>query len=157
MALVLLRRLGEMVFVMAGISVLVFLIFFATPGADPAARIAGRNASPEVLAAVRHDFGFDQPLWVQYLLLMKRLFITGFVTTLRQPHTQRLPAEYLLVHVRGDLNLRPDRCLPFHLHERQIPVRRAAGYDFEVAEILETLECVHQVRFIFVYKYAPCV
>ena len=81
MALVLLRRLGEMVFVMAGISVLVFLIFFATPGADPAARIAGRNASPEVLAAVRHDFGFDQPLWVQYLLLMKRLFVTGDLTS----------------------------------------------------------------------------
>ena len=37
-----------MLFVMFGISVLVFLIFFATPGADPAARIAGRNASPEV-------------------------------------------------------------------------------------------------------------
>ncbi len=39
-----------MLFVMFGISVLVFLIFFATPGADPAARIAGRNASPETLA-----------------------------------------------------------------------------------------------------------
>lgn len=81
MALVLIRRLGEMVFVMAGISLLVFLIFFATPGADPAARIAGRNASPEVLAAVRHDFGFDQPLWVQYLLLMRRLFVTGDLTS----------------------------------------------------------------------------
>ena len=51
-----------MLFVMFGISVLVFLIFFATPGADPAARIAGRNASPETLAAVRQSFGFDQPL-----------------------------------------------------------------------------------------------
>ena len=40
-------------FVMFGISVLVFLIFFATPGADPAARIAGRNAAPETLEAVR--------------------------------------------------------------------------------------------------------
>ena len=28
-----------------------FLIFFATPGADPASRIAGRNAAPETLAA----------------------------------------------------------------------------------------------------------
>ena len=65
MALVLLRRLGEMLFVMAGISILVFLIFFATPGVDPAARIAGRNASPEVLAAVRHDFGLDRPLAIQ--------------------------------------------------------------------------------------------
>jgi peptide/nickel transport system permease protein len=54
----------------------VFLIFFATPGADPAARIAGRNATPQVLAAVRHDFGFDRPLPVQYILMMKRLFIT---------------------------------------------------------------------------------
>ena len=40
----LVRRLVPMVFVMFGISVLVFLIFFATPGVDPAARIAGRNA-----------------------------------------------------------------------------------------------------------------
>ena len=47
MLLALVRRLGQMVFVMFGISVLVFLIFFATPGADPAARIAGRNASPK--------------------------------------------------------------------------------------------------------------
>ena len=66
-----------MLFVMFGISVLVFLIFFATPGADPAARIAGRNASPETLAAVRKDFGLDRPLPVQYALMMKRLFITG--------------------------------------------------------------------------------
>ncbi len=92
MTLVLLRRLGEMLFVMAGISILVFLIFFATPGADPAARIAGRNASPEVLAAVRHDFGFDQPLWVQYLLLMKRLFVTGDLTSFVNRGQKVIPA-----------------------------------------------------------------
>jgi peptide/nickel transport system permease protein len=75
------KRLGQMLFVMFGISVLVFLIFFATPGADPAARIAGRNASPETLAAVRKDFGFDRPLYVQYGLLMERLFITQDLTS----------------------------------------------------------------------------
>ena len=47
----LLLRLGQALAVMTGISVLVFLIFFATPGADPAARIAGRGAGPEALAA----------------------------------------------------------------------------------------------------------
>ncbi|MCB0162307.1 MAG: ABC transporter permease, partial [Caldilineaceae bacterium] len=72
----LVRRLGQMIFVMLGISVLVFLIFFATPGVDPAARIAGRNASPEILKAVRESFGFDQPLYVQYLLMMKKIFVT---------------------------------------------------------------------------------
>ena len=71
-----LLRLGRALAVMAGISVLVFLIFFATPGADPAARIAGRGASPETLAAVRAEFGLDQPLPVQYVRLMRRLFVT---------------------------------------------------------------------------------
>ena len=77
----LIQRLAQMLFVMFGISVLVFLIFFATPGADPAARIAGRNATPEVLAAVRHDFGFDRPIPIQYALMMKRLFITQDLTS----------------------------------------------------------------------------
>jgi peptide/nickel transport system permease protein len=70
-----------MLFVMFGISLTVFLIFFATPGADPAARIAGRNASPEVLEAVRISFGFDQPFYVQYGLMMKKIFITGDLTS----------------------------------------------------------------------------
>jgi peptide/nickel transport system permease protein len=77
----LIRRVAQMAFVMFGISVLVFLIFFATPGADPAARIAGRNASPETLAAVRADFGFDRPLPVQYAIMMKRLFISQDLTS----------------------------------------------------------------------------
>lgn len=89
---VLAARLGQMLFVMAGISILVFLIFFATPGVDPAALIAGKNASPEVLQNVRHSFGFDQPLYVQYLLLMKRLFVTGDLTSFVNRGQQVLPS-----------------------------------------------------------------
>src|SRR3954464_3661675 len=81
MASVLLSRLAQTLFVMFGLSVLVFLIFFATPGADPAARIAGRNASPEVLEAVRKSFGFDQPMYVQYATMMKKIFITQDLTS----------------------------------------------------------------------------
>jgi peptide/nickel transport system permease protein len=81
MMLLLLRRLGQMLFVMFGISVLAFAIFFATPGSDPSARIAGRNAAPETLIQVRHDFGLDRPLPVQYVLLLKRLFVTGDLTS----------------------------------------------------------------------------
>jgi peptide/nickel transport system permease protein len=76
-----LSRLAQMLFVMFGISVLVFLIFFATPGSDPAARIAGRNAAPETLAAVRKDFGLDRPLPVQYAVMMRRLFLTRDLTS----------------------------------------------------------------------------
>jgi peptide/nickel transport system permease protein len=87
----LIQRAAQMLFVMFGISVLVFLIFFATPGADPAARIAGRNATPEVLAAVRHDFGFDRPIPIQYALMMKRLFITQDLTSFVNRGEQVIP------------------------------------------------------------------
>ncbi len=76
-----LARLAQMAFVMFGISVLVFLIFFATPGSDPAARIAGRNAAPETVEQIRKEFGFDRALPVQYGLMMKRLFITRDLTS----------------------------------------------------------------------------
>ena len=91
MTLLLLRRLAQMLFVMAGISVLTFAIFFATPGSDPSARIAGRNATPETLAAVRRDFGLDQPLPVQYGRLMQRLFITRDLTSFTNRGEQVVP------------------------------------------------------------------
>jgi peptide/nickel transport system permease protein len=75
------RRFVSMVLVLFAISVLVFLIFFATPGVDPAARIAGRNADQQTLKAVRHDFGLDRPLPVRYALMMKKLFITRDLTS----------------------------------------------------------------------------
>jgi peptide/nickel transport system permease protein len=92
MIIVLLRRLGEMIFVLFSISVLVFLIFFATPGADPAARLAGRGASPATLAAVRHSFGLDKPLPTQYVLMMKHLFITQDLSSFVNPGEKVVPA-----------------------------------------------------------------
>jgi peptide/nickel transport system permease protein len=75
------RRLLSTAFVLFSISVLVFLIFFATPGVDPASRIAGRNADPATLAAVRKDFGLDRPMPVQYAEMMKKLFVTRDLTS----------------------------------------------------------------------------
>jgi peptide/nickel transport system permease protein len=61
---------------MFSISVLVFLIFFATPGVDPARQLAGRNPDPSTIAAIRHEFGLDRSFPVRYGLMMKRIFIT---------------------------------------------------------------------------------
>ena len=85
------RRLGEMVFVLFGISAIVFMIFFATPGIDPAARMAGRNASPETLQHVREDFGLDKPLPVQYAIIMKKLFVTQDLTSFANRGTLIVP------------------------------------------------------------------
>jgi peptide/nickel transport system permease protein len=70
------RRLASMLLVLFAISVLVFVIFFAIPGLDPARQMAGRNPTPETIKAIKHEFGLDKPLPVQYVLVMKHLVIT---------------------------------------------------------------------------------
>ena len=75
------RRFAAMLFVLISISILVFLIFFATPGVDPAARIAGRNADQETLMQVRHSFELDKPLPARYLSMMRHLFISQDLTS----------------------------------------------------------------------------
>jgi peptide/nickel transport system permease protein len=74
------RRLVGMVAVLFAISVLVFLIFNVIPNSDPAVRIAGKNAKPALIARVSADLGLDQPLPVQYLTMMKKVF-TGELTS----------------------------------------------------------------------------
>jgi len=59
------RRTVHGVFVLWMISVLVFVLFFIAPG-DVARRMAGRQATPEMIALIRHRLGLDQPLLSQY-------------------------------------------------------------------------------------------
>ena len=70
------RRLLWTVLVMFVITVIVYIIFFKTPGVDPARAIAGRNPSAQVIAEIREQFGLNKPLPVQYALMMKSLFIS---------------------------------------------------------------------------------
>lgn len=76
MATFIARRALWMLVVLFSITVLVFLIFFATPGIDPARQMAGRNPSPETIAQIKREFGLDRPLPVQYALMMKHMFVT---------------------------------------------------------------------------------
>jgi len=69
------RRVLWTVLVMFVITVLVFIIFFKTPGVDPARALAGRTPTPQTLAEIRAQFGLNRPLPVQYGLMMKHLFI----------------------------------------------------------------------------------
>jgi peptide/nickel transport system permease protein len=74
------RRLVGMVFVLFAISVIVFLIFNVIPNSDPAARIAGKNANPELIARVEEDFGFNDPLPVQYAKTMQQIFTGDLIS-----------------------------------------------------------------------------
>lgn len=68
----LIRRLLFGVLVLWLISVATFLLFFVAPH-DPARVIAGRLATPEAVALVRHRLGLDQPVLVQYWDFLVRL------------------------------------------------------------------------------------
>lgn len=74
------RRVIGMVAVLFAISLLVFVIFNVIPNSDPAARIAGKNANPELIARVSHELGLDQSIPVQYLTMMKQI-LTGQLTS----------------------------------------------------------------------------
>lgn len=62
----LIRRLAGTIPVLLAVSVLVFLFVHLLPG-DPARLVAGPDASPQDIAAVRSEMHLDQPLPVQYL------------------------------------------------------------------------------------------
>jgi peptide/nickel transport system permease protein len=64
------RRVAQMLVVLFAVSVLTFLIFNVIPGGDPALRLAGRQPDPGQLERIREDWGFDEPLWVQYVKTM---------------------------------------------------------------------------------------
>ena len=99
------RRIIGLVVVLFAITVLVFLIFFATPGIDPSARLAGRNPSPATVAAVKHEFGLDRPLPVRYALMMKRLFISRDLVSYGNQALEVVPAIWAAAPVTFSLVL----------------------------------------------------
>jgi len=56
----LLRRLGWAALVLAGVALLTFFLSYVLP-ADPARMVAGPQARPEDVAAIRHALGLDRP------------------------------------------------------------------------------------------------
>jgi len=67
----LLRRLIWVFLLLAGVSLTTFIIFFLIP-ADPAELVAGKNATPEMIAAVEQRLGLDRPWYQQYGLFLSR-------------------------------------------------------------------------------------
>jgi len=90
MATFIIRRLLWLVVVLFAISILVFLIFFATPGVDPARQMAGRNPTAATIKNINHEFGLDRPLPVRYGLMMKHIFISRDLISYGS-HTKVIP------------------------------------------------------------------
>ncbi|HEX9906350.1 MAG TPA: ABC transporter permease [Propylenella sp.] len=59
------RRLLQSVLILLGITLVTFVLLYILP-ADPARQIAGRSATAETVANIRHQLGLDLPLYRQY-------------------------------------------------------------------------------------------
>lgn len=98
----LLRRLLLLIPVVLGTATLTFVLMHLSPG-DPARTYLGDHATPAAIAALRHQWGLDQPLFIQYLQFLGDL-ITGQLGQsmfFRQPIISllatRLPPTLLLI------------------------------------------------------------
>jgi peptide/nickel transport system permease protein len=80
MARFVIRRLVGMVAVLFAISVLTFLIFNVIPNGDPALRMAGRHPTEGQLETIRDQWGFDEPIYVQYAKTMEKIFTGDLVS-----------------------------------------------------------------------------
>lgn len=65
MAVYMARRIGTLLLVLMGMTVLTFLLSHAVPG-NPARLIAGFHAGPAQVRAVEVEYGLNKPLWTQY-------------------------------------------------------------------------------------------
>ena len=83
MARFILQRAISAIALLIAISILTFLIFQVIPSGDPSLRLAGRLATPQDIANVRHQWGFDQPVYVQYFKTMKNI-VNGSVVSYTQ-------------------------------------------------------------------------
>jgi peptide/nickel transport system permease protein len=68
----LLRRILAAIPVMGVVALVVFLLLRLTPG-DPAAILAGDNATPEQLERIRNSLGLNEPLYIQFFTWINRL------------------------------------------------------------------------------------
>jgi peptide/nickel transport system permease protein len=91
------RRLALMLPVAFLVTIGVFLLTHLTPG-DPALILLGEDRTPDAIAAIHHQLGLDQPLYVQYLTWLGRIvhLDLGRSVTTHQPViaaiSERLPA-----------------------------------------------------------------
>ena len=59
-----LRRIGQMIPTLAGVMLLIFILFNAV-GGDPALQLAGKITNKEQIENIRKQLGVDQPMYVQ--------------------------------------------------------------------------------------------
>jgi len=91
------RRLVGLVVVLFAVSVIVFVVFTVLPNTNPAQSLAGKNATPVLVKSIEEEWGFDEPLPVQYVNMMEKVFTNELVSyepriSVEEQIVERIPA-----------------------------------------------------------------
>ncbi|OHV63005.1 peptide ABC transporter [Mesorhizobium sp. LCM 4577] len=81
MAAYVFRRLVSTIAVMAMVGIFVFLLLRLAPG-DPAAMIAGKSATAEMIAGIREKLGLNDPMPVQFIHWLRDMLRGDFGTSI---------------------------------------------------------------------------
>src|SRR5436190_216862 len=95
------RRIVGAILVCIAVTFIVFVIFIVVPGGDPAQRIGGKNATPQLIENIRHTWGFDRPFYYQYWVMLRKIFTGNLVSYTSQQNVvsqirQGIPATFSL-------------------------------------------------------------
>lgn len=82
----LLEKAGYGLLTLFGVVTVIFLLFSVLPG-DPARMMLDQNENSEQLALVKKKYGFDQPLYKQYLYYLNDLSPISFHSHQREDYT----------------------------------------------------------------------
>ena len=85
------RRLLNTVPIILGVTLIVFILFNLV-GGDPTYQMLGRHANTQQIAELRHEYGFDQPQYVQFISYLKQVitFDYGRSYATKQPISQMI-------------------------------------------------------------------
>ena len=86
-----LRRIAAVIPVMAVVAVVVFLLIHLSPG-DPAAVIAGDNATAEDVEKIRQNLGLDKPLPQQFIIWISHIAVGDLGTSM----SSQMPVSQLI-------------------------------------------------------------
>ncbi|MFT5891763.1 MAG: peptide/nickel transport system permease protein [Dokdonia sp.] len=87
------KKLGYAVGTLIGVVTVIFFLFNVLPG-DPARMMLDQNEDPEQLAIVRAKYGFDKPLYKQYLYYLNDLSPISFHASEPTNYTHLTPGKY---------------------------------------------------------------
>lgn len=89
----LLHKTGYALLTLFGVVTVIFFLFTVLPG-DPARMMLDQNENSEQLALVKKKYGFDKPVFTQYLYYLNDLSLVSFHSTSKPDYTYLSEGKY---------------------------------------------------------------